>query len=56
MVRKVDTEALIKRIQCGMTTQSDAEFVKHCLVRLEQHELEDGRLVATPVPYENLAQ
>lgn len=52
----LDVEALIKRIQSGMTTQSDAELVKHCLVRLAQYELEDGRSVTASVPYENLAQ
>ena len=51
-----DIQALIKRIQSGMTTTTDAEIVQTLLVMATEQNLENAVEVTGGVPYELLSQ
>jgi hypothetical protein len=53
---QVDIKALIKRIQSGMTTSSDAEIVQTLWVMATEQNLENAAEVTGGVPYELLSQ
>ena len=53
---QVDIKALIKRIQSGMTTATDAEIVQTLWVMGTEQDLENAAEVTGGVPYELLSQ
>lgn len=53
---QVDIKALIKRIQSGMTTTTDAEIVQTLWVMATEQDLENAAKVTGGVPYELLSQ
>ena len=51
-----DIQGLIKRIQSGMTTTTDAEIVQTLWVMATEQNLENAVEVTDGVPYELLSQ